>query len=199
MKTDDAKILYPRPMTRLDSPLVKLPATERAVTARIKQAAEAVIQADIQPYLGLPARVSLVIMSLPLLSLLLSLSQLLSANRTAQSRAEDAKAQILATCKGVEEATNWLGNGGLQRVMAAKVNEGIVVSVQGTLKGLRFILIERFGPFLLLENQVLTVAPAQFNHNREGHRLRHRYVQVTADVYSRTGRPKRPRVTDQGS
>lgn len=82
-------------------------------------------------------------MSLPLLSLLLSLSQLLSANRTAHHRAEDAKEQIRATCRGVEQAANWLGNGGMQRVMAEKVNEGLVVSVRGTLKGLRFILMER--------------------------------------------------------
>ncbi|KAJ9107438.1 hypothetical protein QFC21_000890 [Naganishia friedmannii] len=142
MTADGDKVNYPRPMTRHDTPLVEFPRIDRPITSRIRYATNAIIDADIQPYLGLPARMSLVIMSLPLLSLLLSLSQLLSANRTAQSRADDAKAQILATCKGVEQATNWLGNGGLQRVMAAKVNEGIVISIQGTLQGLRFILIE---------------------------------------------------------
>lgn len=144
-------------MTRHDTPLVESPVTERPVINRIKHAANAVIDADIQPYLGLPARISLVIMSLPLLSLLLSLSQLLSANRTAQSRADDAKAQILATCKGVEEATNWLGSGGLQRVMATKVNEGIVISIHGTLKGLRFILIERYVVFLRRQVEMLSL------------------------------------------
>ncbi|KAJ9123135.1 hypothetical protein QFC22_001327 [Naganishia vaughanmartiniae] len=128
MMAEDENI-YPRPLTRHDTPLVESPATDRHITNRIKHAANAVIEADIQPYLGLPARISLVIMSLPLLSLLLSLSHLLSANRTAQNRADDAKAQILATCKGVEEATNWLGNGGLQRVMAAKITDGITSSL----------------------------------------------------------------------
>ncbi|KAJ9104333.1 hypothetical protein QFC19_003974 [Naganishia cerealis] len=134
--------IYPRPMTRLDTPLDESRESGSLSTTRLKQAANSIVDADIQPYLGLPARISLVIMSLPLLSLLISLSQLLGANRTAQNRADDAKAQILATCKGAEQAANWLGDGGLQRAMAAKVNEGIVVSIQGTLKGLRFILME---------------------------------------------------------
>ena len=130
-------------MSRRETLYRETPIEDRSIAAKVKHAAETIVKAQIQPYLGLPARMSLVIMSLPLLSLLLSLSQLLSANRTAQHRAEDAKAQLLATCKGVEKASNWLGNGGLQRAMAGKVNEGIVLSVQTTLKGLRFILMER--------------------------------------------------------
>lgn len=130
-------------MSRHETFYRETPTAQRNILAKIRNAANVITNVEIQPYLGLPARMSLVIMSLPLLSLLLSLSQLLSANRTAQHRAEDAKAQILATCRGVEQAANWLGNGGLQRAMTEKVNEGIVVSVQTTLKGLRFILIER--------------------------------------------------------
>lgn len=134
---------YPHRMSRHDTVYNQPSTPSHPIVAKIKHTTDAMRKTDIQPYLGLPARLSLVIMSLPLLSLLLSLSQLLSANRTAQHRADDAKAQILATCRGVEQAANWLGNGGLQRAMAEKVNEGIVVSVRGTLKGLRFILVER--------------------------------------------------------
>lgn len=110
---------------------------------QLKRTTNTLMNAPIQPYLGLPARLSLTIMSLPLLSLLLSLSQLLSANRTAMKRAEDAKAEIRATCRGVEQAASWLAGGGMQRVMAEKLNEGLVSSVRGTLKGLKFILMER--------------------------------------------------------
>lgn len=134
---------YPHRMSRHDTPVNESPAPRNSLTAKIQHTTNTVVRTSIQPYLGLPARLSLTIMSLPLLSLLLSLSQLLSANRTAQYRAEDAKEQIRATCRGVEQAANWFGNGGMQRVMAEKVNEGLVVSVRGTLKGLRFILMER--------------------------------------------------------
>lgn len=133
----------PHRMSRRETLYHETPTEDRSIASKVKHGAATIVKARIQPYLELPARMSLVIMSLPLLSLLLSLFQLLSANRTAQHRAEDAKAQILATCKGVEEAANWLGHGGLQRAMAEKVNEGIVLSVQTTLRGLRFILMER--------------------------------------------------------
>jgi hypothetical protein len=151
---------YPHRMSRHETVYRDSPTPQQRITSKAKHVAGVVTKADIQPYLGLPARMSLVIMSLPLLSLLLSLSQLLSANRAAQHRAEDAKAQILATCKGVEQAANWLGNGGLQRAMAEKVNEGIVVSVQTTLKGLRFILVERSVPCFCFVTSVDTCAVA---------------------------------------
>ncbi len=96
----------------------------------------------LQPYLGLTSRLSLTLLTLPLLSVLLSLFHLVSSSNVAKDQAEDAKAQILATCHGVEQGAVWLQH--LPALAAVKLNEEIVRGVQVTLLGLAAALEDRY-------------------------------------------------------
>jgi hypothetical protein len=117
-------------MVRLPSPLP--PSRTTSFTSEPQEA--------LKPYLSLKARLSHTILSLPLLSLLLALASFLSANNSAQARAEDAKAQIMATCKGVEQGVRFITDGGMARVMADKINEQTVDGVRATLRGVHKVL-----------------------------------------------------------
>jgi hypothetical protein len=83
----------------------------------------------------------LTLLTLPLLSLLLSISHLLSSSTAARDHAEDARAQIMATCRGVEQGAAWVHN--LPRIMAEKMNDEIVRGVRATLIGLAVVLEHR--------------------------------------------------------
>lgn len=97
----------------------------------------------LNPYLGLPTRLSLTLLSLPLLSLLLSISTLLSASSSTDNMITSAKNEIIAKCAGANQALQWLQSGVLARLMAEKVNEELVRGIKATLNGLRFILVAR--------------------------------------------------------
>lgn len=96
----------------------------------------------LNPYLGLRTRLSLTLLSLPLLSLLLSIASLLSASAATDHVVSSAKAEIKAKCAGANEAMRWLTDGGLAKVMAEKINEETVKAVKATLSGLRIILVD---------------------------------------------------------
>jgi hypothetical protein len=129
--------IYPKPMTRLPTPLH--PTTITATTTT-RSTHTAPTDDHLPPYLSLRARLSLTILSLPLLSLLLALTSFLSSTSSAQSRTSDAKAQLLATCRGVEQGVKFMVDGGMTRVVADKVNEGVVRGVRGSLGGLHLVL-----------------------------------------------------------
>lgn len=122
--------VYPRPMVRDPTPM--LSSTPVSLTSDRSEC--------LQPYLSLPARLSHTILSLPLLSLGLALVSFITANNTAQSRAADAKAQIMATCKGVEQGVRFITDGHLALIMAQKVNEQTVDAIQATMRGLHKVL-----------------------------------------------------------
>lgn len=96
----------------------------------------------LNPYLGLRTRLSLTLLSLPLLSLLLSIASLLSASAATDHVVASAKAEIKAKCAGANEAMRWLTDGGLAKVIAEKINEETMKAVKATISGLRIVLID---------------------------------------------------------
>ena len=129
--------IYPKPMTRLPTPSSSSPL---ALTHTTTRTTHTHTTDHLQPYLSLPARLSHTILSLPLLSLLLAHSAFLTSTSSAQSRTTDAKAQLMSTCRGVEQGVKFMLDGGMTRVVADKVNEGVVSGVRGSLGGLHKVL-----------------------------------------------------------
>lgn len=91
------------------------------------------------PYLQLPHRLSLVWLAYPILSLLFVVFRLQISSDSAQNAVDNAKGDLLASCRAAEQAATAAAS--MPRYMAVATNTRIAEAVNGTMNGARAALI----------------------------------------------------------